>query len=219
MANPQEIPVWLPDPQSFAQQQERYRHDGALSYFGEYSMFVLMWQLSDFEEGLVDRCGECYVSYGKMAEVYGQGAREKCDSCFGSTFEGGYKAKIVRLTLWDMTEEVEKEAIRGEAQTKTASVQTTSDFRLRVGDFVFRGDGTRWQMQTISTNHLRSGFLMPDTADTPVGYNFGNVVQEDESSVAYTIPPESTTFLDPNDPHYPPDFGDYEELATGATLL
>lgn len=183
------LPLWLPDDQDYAVEQERYRHDQALAFYGENALFVLMWRLEDHEKGLVDRCPTCYVALGKIAEVYGQAAREKCSDCFGTTFEGGWKAKIVRLSLWDANEKDYREKARGETEVSTASIQAPSDFRLRTGDYIFRGDGTRWRMQTVSTNHLRTGFEMPSAARTAAGWNYGQCILEDESSVAYMIEP------------------------------
>lgn len=202
----------MPDPQGYAIEQERYRHNQALSFFGEFAMFILLWQLTDFEAGLVGRCPDCYLSAGRTAQVYGQGVREKCPECFGTTFEGGYRAKIVRPSLWDANEELETQRERGEVTLQDSSIQTTSDFRLMNGDFIFRGDGTRWRMQSLSTNHLRTGFLMPDRVDTPLGYNFGVVKREDESSVAYIIPPEDLSFLDVLNVREPQDWSAYEDI-------
>jgi hypothetical protein len=209
----------MPDPQDYAISQERYRHDEALASFGEYAMFVLMWQIEDFENGLITHCSTCYIPFGKIAEVYGQPAREKCDNCFGTTFEGGYKAKIVRPSLWDANEELEKENIRGEVILGVATVQSVSDFRLRSGDFIFRSDGSRWVMQSIATNHLRTGFDTPSRVDTPVGYNFGQVVRADRNSVAFIIPPDETTLLTLDQPgeRYPVDFSDLEEIRGSLT--
>lgn len=211
MTNPV-YPLWMPDPQGFAIEQERYRHNQALSFFGEFAMFVLRWQLEHFKAGLVGRCPTCYISAGPVAEVYGQSTKEKCPDCFGTTFEGGYRAKIVRPSLWDVNEEIEVKRDRGEVVVSDSSIQTTSDFRLHNGDFIFRGDGTRWRMQSLSTNHLRTGFLMPDRVDTPLGYNFGVVKREDESSVAYIIPPADLTFLDVLNIREPQDWSAYEDI-------
>lgn len=193
---------WLPDPQGYAINQVALRHEQALTFYGEYSMFILMWRLADHLKGFVERCSTCWrddASVGmtkEMAEVYGQSPREKCPNCFGTTFEGGYKARIIRLALWDANEATQQSNRRGEVDVNTASVQTTEDFRMRSGDYIFRADGTRWRVQTISTNHLRTGFMMPSTPRTPVGYNFGQVVREDPATVAYTIDPSPAELAD-----------------------
>lgn len=207
-------PQWLPDPQGYEVEQERYRHDQAMNLYGEYAIFVLLWRIWDHEAGLVDRCPECFTAYGKIAEVYKQPAKRECVSCFGTTFEGGIKAKIVRTSLWDVTEEDEHTGQRGEEKAQSAAVQSTSDFRLRHGDYVFRADGTRWKMRTVSTNRVRSGFQMPE-GRAEIGFNYGQVQREDESSVAFLIPPSTDELIDIADRfgvRYPPDFTAYEEI-------
>lgn len=219
MTLPMPVPKWLPDPQEYAIEQQRASHDQALAHFGEYAVFVLMWKLADHEKGLVGRCPTCYLNRGDIAETYGQAAQEKCPDCFGTTFEGGYKARIVRLSLWDANEEDIRENKRGQIEISTASIQSTSDFRLRTGDFIFRGDGTRWRMQNVSTNHLRTGFMMPTKDRTPVGYNFGQVMREDPSSVAYEIAPSPQDLRDIDliNQRYPADFSDIEDIRGSLT--
>lgn len=214
LAYPNGSQHWLVDPQGYAIDQERYRHDGALDWFGEYAMFVLLWDISDHEAGRVDRCSVCYVPYGKVAETYKQPAKRECESCFGTTFEGGIKAKIVRPSLWDVNEEDEQQMERGEVVIQTANVQATSDFRLRTDDYILRADGSRWKMRSMSTNALRTGFLSPEFR-TEVGWNYGTAHREDESSVVYTIPPDEATLvaaLDVRDIRYPKDFSTLEEV-------
>ena len=205
-------PTWMPDPQAYSIDQERYRHDEALAMFGEYAMFILFWDHEDHEQGLVDRCPTCYVAYGKIAETYNQSSKAKCPDCFGTTYEGGYRAKIIRPSLWDATEDSERERSRGKVTLQSASIQSTSDFRLRVGDFLFRGDGTRWQVESMATNHLRTGFDMPNSIETPVGYNFGEVRREEDTSVAFLIPPSDLSILDVPFQRYPLDWSGEEDI-------
>lgn len=203
----------LPDPQGYAVAQEQARHDGALFAYGEYSMFVLMWRSEDHEAGLVDRCLTCFEAYGKIAKAYGQSPIKDCPECFGTTFEGGFKARLVRESLWDFNEPANRVHVRGEVEVATASIQSTSDFRMRTGDHIFRGDGTRWTMRTIGTNHLRTGFGMPGPDRTPLGYNFGQVDLQDRDHVVYSIPPEGTTLaarLDVTGTRLPVDYTDLE---------
>lgn len=197
--------LWLNDPQSYAIDQVSLRRQQALARYGEYSIFLLMWRLADHTQGLVQRCSTCW---GDAAEVYGQATREKCPNCFATTFEGGYKARIIRMALWDANESDDRSNKRGDVEISTASIQTTEDFRLRNGDFIIRADGTRWRVQTISTNHLRTGFMHPSLQRTPVGFNYGQVVREDESSVAYIIDPSPTELgnIDLIGARYPHDF-------------
>ena len=93
-----------------------------------------------------------------------------------------------------------------------ATVQSVSDFRLRVGDYVFRGDGTRWRIETVGTNHLRTGFDTPSSADTPVGYNYGEVVREVDNSAASLIEPADLSILDVPFQRYPQDWSAVEDI-------
>lgn len=208
--------IHVPDPQRFAVDQERFRHDGALYQYGEYATFVLMWSLPDFEAGLVDRCPKCYVAVDRAAEAYGQPARRKCDSCFGTTFEGGYRAKIVRPSLWDHNERDRREHVKGEIEVSTASVQSTADFQMRTGDYIIRADNGRWQVRSKGTNHLRTGFETPTGIRTALGYNFGQVTLEDQAAVVYTIPPvsadEVALLLDQSGRRAPVDFTTFDEV-------
>lgn len=203
----------LPDPQRYAVAQERQRHDGALWSFGEYAMFVLLWNITDHDAGLVERCGACFTAYGKIAEAYGQPAVNSCDACYGTTFEGGFKARIVRPSLWDFNEADYKDHARGEVTISTASIQSTGDFRMRTGDIIIRANGTRWKMRSLGTNHLRTGFETPAGPRTAIGYNYGQATLEDTSSVSHLIPPTDavvTAALDVSMERYPRDFSALE---------
>ena len=189
-------PRWLPDPQDYAIAQERLRHEQALYSFGEYAMFVLMWRVEDHTAGLVDRCPACYLAHGKIAEAYGQPSQRDCPECFGTTFEGGYRAKIVRPCLFDDNEPAQDVVERGERSVQAATIQTTTDFRMRKGDYAFRANGTRWQVRMMGSHSLATGFR---TAALPerdmVAFNVAQANLEDPSSVAYLIPPDEATLV------------------------
>lgn len=209
---PMAVPKWHQDPQEHALEVLRASHNQALSLYGEYAMFSLMWRLDDFQKGLVERCSECWLANEKRAAAYGQADREKCPTCYGTTFEGGIKARIVRLSIWDTTEEDDEPSKRGEVKRQTTSIQSTSDFRLRSDDYVFRADGSRWRVQQVNTNQLHHGFQMTNSRRTPVAFTYGQVFREDESSVAYEIPPapEDSDIWDILNRPYPYDFSDIE---------
>lgn len=204
----------LPDQQDYAVAQERFRHDQAMGEYGEYSMFLLMWNRMDFDAGLVEECMRCVSPLGRIADVYQQPSDSKCPECFGTRYEGGFKARLVRPALWDMGEDVENDGQRGTTVNQTASVQTTADFRLRAYDYIFRADGSRWQMRTLGSNRLHTGFGTIARTDV-IGYNFGTVNREDEGSVAYLIPPDAAglaALLDVEHAHYPLDFSAAEVI-------
>lgn len=208
--------IHVPDPQPHAVATERFRHDGALYQWGEYAIFVLMWTHEDFDAGLVERCPVCYGAYGVIAESYGQPARRNCPQCFGTSFDGGYRAKIVRPSLWDHNEKDRRENTRGEITVATASVQTTADFQMRTGDYIIRADANRWQVRSKGTNHLRTGFELPSADRSAIGYNFGQVALEDESAVSYLIPPtdsdEVAALIDRIGRRRPVDFTAFDEV-------
>ena len=176
-----------------------------------------MWTIEDFEASLVARCPTCFTNYGSIADVYAQSSKARCPDCYGTTFEGGFRAKIVRPSIWEANEVDYRDDERGKKQTAQASVQSSSDFRLRTGDFIFRGDGSRWQMRTISTDHLRTGFYTPVTnPKAQIGYNFGICNREDDSgSVAAIVPPTSAeliTILNVPGSRAPVDFSSVEVI-------
>lgn len=214
MGIPMPYPTWHRDPQEHALEVQRANHDQALAIFGEYAMFSLMWNLEDHLKGLVERCSVCWKVNEKRAAAYGQSSQEDCPNCFGTTFEGGYKARIVRLSLWDHNEKDREESKRGEVQRQTATVQSTHDFRLRSDDYVFRADGSRWRVQQIQSNHLRHGFQMTSNSRTPVAFTYSQVIREDESMVAYQIPPapEDSDIWDIINQPYPADFSEIEDI-------
>jgi hypothetical protein len=202
------------DTQPWAVVQENQRHDQAMFTLGEYAMFTLMWHVLDFEAGLVGRCLSCYVSQGKIAEVYKQPSKNKCLDCFGTTFEGGFKAQIIRPALFSDTNEEEAVDRRGVVHAQAASIESTSDFRIRKGDYCFRGDGTRWWLRGAQTVRLRSGFGYPSQAAEGLNINISQANLEDDEAVSYLIPPDDATLrsllvLGSREPY---DFSTYETI-------
>lgn len=182
-------PYYLRDPQPWAVEQERLRHTEALYHVGEMAMFVLMWHVLDFEAGLVGRCLRCYVAQGKIADAYKQPSQNKCPDCFGTTFEGGFKAQIIRPAIFTDVDEDERMDRRGVIHPNDVQIETTPDFRVRQGDYCFRQDGTRWFLRGPQRVTLRAGFGYPAQGSTAIGYNHARASIEDPDSVAYIIPP------------------------------
>jgi hypothetical protein len=180
--------------QDWAVVQERYRHDQAMYSVGEYAMFVMLWHVEDFERGYVVRCLRCYGDgTARAAAVYNQPRQNRCPECFGTTFEGGIRAKVVRPAIFTDTDDVENPSPRGVTHPQNLTVESTSDFRFRNGDFVFRLDGSRWQLSAPSRVTVRTGFAHPSQAATSMGYGPAMAQLEDETSVAYDIPPNKAT--------------------------
>lgn len=192
--------LYLRDRQGWAVDQMRYRHDQALYRLGEYSIFYMMWSLLDFEAGLVTRCATCYGTPGSTqnasAQVYQQPKINKCPDCFGTTFEGGYRARIVRPALWSDNDESEKLDKRGVVHPESVSVETTWDFRMREGDYVIRADGSRWRLPASPRRvTLRSGWGHPDQAHNSITYGQISARFEEPGTVAYMLWPQDKTTL------------------------
>jgi len=182
-------PYYIRESQPWAIEQERRRHNQALWYVGENAYFCLLWHLEDHEKGLVERCQTCYKSHGQIAEVYGQPSEARCDDCFGTSFEGGFKALIIRPTIFSDADENETKARRGVVHSSDLTIESTPDFRIRTGDYCFRATGERYFLRVPERVTLRTGFGSPLQSSTAIGYNHANAAQEDPTSVAYIIPP------------------------------
>lgn len=198
---PQVQPYYVRDIQPWAIEQERMRHTQALWTVGEYSMFVLMWHIEDLTAGRVRRCPSCYgrdqVTLAQdVASVYNQPAEHRCPDCFGTTFEGGFKAQIVRPAIFSDADEDEQKMARGVANPQDLSVESTTDFRVRSGDYVFRATGDRYQLRVPNRVTLRTGFAVPHQSSMAIGYNHARANQEAETSVAYIIPPTVSVLAD-----------------------
>ena len=216
-------PYYVRETQDWAVEQERQRHLQALYTVGEYAMFVLMWHVRDFEAGLVQRCSTCYgdgidaVQRG-IADAYNQPTQARCPVCFGTTFEGGFKAQIIRPAVFSDSDEDEPKAARGVMNPQDLSVESTPDFRVRSGDFVFRATGDRFQLRVPQRITLRTGFSVPYQSSHAIGYNHARASQEDRTSVAYDIPtpgiddPETLEGVLTTANRIPVDFDVYEVI-------
>lgn len=181
-------PYRLPARQDWAVATERQRNSQALYLVGEWCFFALMWHLEDFQAGLVVRCLTCW-GQDPVAAAYGQGDQNRCPSCFGTTFEGGYKALIIRPAVFGDTDESENRTTRGVARGGDISVESTPDFRVRSGDYVFRASGERYYLRVPDRITARTGFGPPYQSSTAIGYNHARASDEDPTSPAYMIPP------------------------------
>lgn len=184
-------PFYIREHKDWAVQQETYRHDQALYSIGEPAMFVLLWTVEDFQHGYTSRCSRCYGAdlEGRQAAVYNQSNQAKCPRCYGTTFEGGIRARIIRPALFGETDDNEQPSNRGAIHPQSIMVESTNDFRYRAGDFVFRLDGSRWQLKGPSRVTVRTGFEHPGQVVSSMGYSQGPATLEDATSVAYMIPP------------------------------
>lgn len=176
----------------WATEQERIRHNEALYWVGEWTAIFLMWTILDFEAGLVVRCPRCYGTDGslahRVADVYNQPTQNKCPDCFGTTFDGGFRARIIRPAIFADVDETNATQAKGQMHPATTMAETTSDFKMREGDYFIRADDTRWRTTTPRRTLLRVGFGHPGHDQNSISYNNFSVQLEDRTSVAYQLP-------------------------------
>jgi hypothetical protein len=195
LPNPPRLqPSWQRDVQRWAISEERRRHVQALWQYGELAVFCLMWTAADNAAGLVARCQRCFANPSlnvedRIAASYGQGNQYACTDCFGTQFEGGYRALIVRPAIFNDMDKGQTKSSKCVVQPGTLGIETTPDFRVRPGDYCFRSDGDRFQLRQPKRTTLRTGFATPWQQDAAIDYNQLNAALEDPASVAYQIPP------------------------------
>lgn len=191
-------PSWQRDVQRWAISEERRRHVQALWQYGELAVFCLLWTAADNAAGLVGRCQRCFASASaalavedRISASYGQGNQYACTDCFGTQFEGGLRALIVRPAIFNDMDKGQTKTGKGVVTPGTLGIETTPDFRVRAGDYCFRSDGDRFQLRQPKRTTLRTGFATPYQQDAAIDYNQLNAALEDPASVAYRIPPNA----------------------------
>ena len=162
------------------------QHTESLFAFGEPALFTIMWRPQDHEAGLVDRCPVC--SSSRSAAVFQQPERKKCPACYGTTFEGGIRTQLIRPALFSDRNTETADTQRGTMTFDTLQIETTPDFLFRKGDYIFRGDGTRYQGEEKGEAIIRHGFSLPVPQDSFRG-SIPAARLEDPTSLAYLIPP------------------------------
>lgn len=184
---------YLRERQDWQVAQERQRHLQALYTVGEWTAFWLMWHEADFAAGLVGRCTRCYPSADtrtqRVTAVYNQPTQNRCPTCFGTTFEGGFRARIIRPAIFSDADETDRPGKKGSMHPASTTVESTPDFRSREGDFVLRADGSRWRLGAQNRVQLRTGFEHPGQIQSSITYNNTSAKLEDRTGVAYLLPP------------------------------
>lgn len=171
-----------------------------------------MWTAPDFDAGLVVLCPVC--SSDRTAAAYGQPARNRCPNCYGTTFDGGYRALIVRPCIFTDADDSQSLTARGVVAPQELQLETTSDFRVHSGDYCMRATGERLQLRAPQRTTLRTGFGTPHQRDVATAYGVASGNVEDPESVAYIIPPgtdDLITILSRSGP-FPVSFADVEVL-------
>lgn len=198
--------------QNWAVEQERLRHSQALWSLGENVLFCLLWTARDHDQGLVGLCSVC--ANDRISQAYGQPSRNKCPSCFGTRFEGGYRALIVRPAIFTDADDSQSFTARGTVAPQEVHLETTSDFRAHSGDYAMRATGERLQLRAPQRTTLRTGFGTPHQSEDGTAYNLARAAVEDSTSVAYTIPPatDSLVTILSRSGATPPSFADIEVI-------
>ena len=189
--------LYVRERQNFAVEQEKDRQRQALFLLGEYVMFILMWHNLDFEDGLVTKCSRCFGSGNdvddRISAVYEQPTQNKCPVCYGTTFEGGIKATIIRPAILHDADKDERLQPKGVTHSSDLTIESTQDFRVRNGDYCFRQSGERYYLRAPERMLLRTGFSTPHQSTDSITYNNLRATLEDKTSVAYLIPPTTET--------------------------
>lgn len=200
MTSPQPaLAAWQRDSQAWAAEQERLRHTEALWQYGELAVFCLLWHVEDFKAGLAVRCPRCFddgtaSTEDQIAAVYGQGNQADCPVCFNTTFAGvtggnGIRAMVVRPAVFTDTDRDQRRQARGVMNPGAVNAESTPDFRIRTGDYLFRSDQSRWSLRVPRRTTLRTGFAHPWLATAGISYNQAQCAAEDPASPAFIIPP------------------------------
>jgi hypothetical protein len=186
-------PYQLGRDQQWAHDQLLSSHLEALYAFGEYSFFVLMWTADDFQRGLVGHCQRCFLGNNRASAAFGQGGQSRCPECFGSSFEGGYRARIIRPALWTDSAPELAQTPRGEVTSDTMAVETTADFTMHRGDYLLRAGGQRYHSTQLAGAWVRSGFITASDPRSVSGMIPQARLEDERASVAYDLPPEPET--------------------------
>lgn len=175
----------LQRPTTYDIEQEQQRHNDAIHWFGEMCAFLLWWNNQDFEDGLVARCSSCYTSYGDIADAYGQSAKTKCLSCFGTSYEGGLRAIYYRPAIWQSSDTDEGVTKRGFIDSTSGTIQIVSNLPVRKGDTVVRADGSRWDIGNPEAQEITTGFGSQRNINERQMRTGARVNKEDETSHVY----------------------------------
>lgn len=181
-------PLRTAQPMDFADNWVNATHIQALFAYGELAIFTLMWRPRDFERGLVGRCETCFEgAKSRQAAAFKQATDRNCPDCYGTTFEGGFRAQIIRpVIMSDRNVETTDEA-RGAVVSDSILLETTGDFTLHKGDYLFRADGTRFQTEEGKETVVRTGFQLPLSEQSASLSTTARM--DEETSAAYIIPP------------------------------
>lgn len=176
--------------QPWAEQHVQASHVDALYRYGEFVMFILLWTAQDHEDGLVASCQVCVLGDRLSAGYGGRSGDPDCPSCYGTSFEGGYRARIVRPAIVsDRDVETRQDRRLGEVEGERLSLQTTSDFYVRTGDLMIRANRQRYTLSQMESEVIRSGFDAPSQVESTGGQVGAATLVSDVGSSIYRFPP------------------------------
>lgn len=189
-------PYWKVQDQPWAESHIRASHLDALLRYGEMAMYLLLWRSEDYERGEVERCPVCVVG-NRLAIGYDDTPNPYCHDCLGTTFEGGWRARIVRPTIVsDRDLETRQDRRLGEHERESLNLQTTSDFYVRTGDYMLRGDGSRYRLSQGQTEVIRSCFHRPSQVESTGWQVIQAMLEADANAVVYQMPPTDAEVAD-----------------------
>lgn len=212
-------PYLAPGPQIWGPRTVSSAHEEALLAYGEYGIFTLMWRPADYDAGLVGKCSVCFTGpKAQQAAAFNQPTKRECPSCYGTTFEGGYRAQIIRPMIMSDRATVVADQREGTTETDTIQFETTSDFTFTLGDYVIRFDNTRFQCETKAEVVIRTGFDSPTSAESLSSMAVAH--KEAETSVAFLLPPaDPSPLVDLMGPFHVQDPGAFNvEIRPGGYL-
>jgi hypothetical protein len=204
-AKPRPLRAWQRDIEKFAITQERERHVQALWQYGELAIFALMWAVQDVTAGLAQRCTRCNQNgvdnETAIARAYGQGPQYNCPVCYGSQLEAagavsvypGLRALLIRPAMITDIDPNQQFTARGVVNTAQLNAESTPDFKVRNGDYLFRQGGGRYRLRVPRRVTLRTGFAQPFLSTAGIDYNQTQAALEDPASASYIIPPDAAT--------------------------
>lgn len=157
--------------------QQRF-HDEALQWYGEEVVVRQLWRAEDAALGLVGYCQQCQDSPNptnpdaaiqkRVSNVYKQTGNSYCNTCYGTTFSGGFKPTCYHLYMLAAdTPQNRSNLSTGQFWRDNPSAQFSWYPEIRTGDLVVRVDqwnndtpvnpGLRFQVSVVNPTSIRTG--------------------------------------------------------------
>jgi len=189
---------WTADPRPYEVLQQQWLAQEAMWHYGELVALVSMWSVKDYAAGNCALCTTCNLGDPNIQAAYKQPGYEKCPTCYGALYvgpHGGVKSFFIRPSLWTWGEENTVWGRRGETERQEGNVILPAGTYVQVRDYIFRGDGYRFQVNSWSGAHLSTGLQAQSHTETAMAYTVQVAREEPTSSAAYLIPPNQETLI------------------------